>query len=56
VERGAKPGVPGTPVGLESAKTGEAVTLWTEAATATPEARAGKAGVLSAGRIVLPAG
>ena len=56
VERGAKPGVPGTPVALESAKAGEVVTLWTEAATATPEARAGKAGVLSAERIVLPAG
>jgi Peptidase family M23 len=56
VERGAKPGVPGTPVGLDSAKAGEAVTLWTAAATATAEARAGKAGVLSAERIVLPAG
>jgi hypothetical protein len=56
VERGAKAGVPGTPVGLQSAKAGEAVTLWTEAATATSEARTGKAGVLAAERIVLPAG
>jgi Peptidase family M23 len=56
VERGARPGAPGIPVGLQSAKAGEAVTLWTAEATATPEARAGKAGVLSAERIVLPAG
>jgi hypothetical protein len=56
VERGAKVGVPGTPVELQSAKAGEAVTLWTEAATATTEARTGKAGVLAAERIVLPAG
>jgi hypothetical protein len=56
VERGARAGLPGIPVGLQSAKAGEAVTLWTEAATATPEARTGKAGVLAAERIVLPAG
>jgi hypothetical protein len=54
VERGAKGGVPGTPVGLQSAKAGEAVTLWTAAATVTPEARAGKAGVLAAERVLLP--
>jgi peptidase M23-like protein len=56
VERGAKGGVPGTPVALQSAKPGEAVTLWTAEATATAEARAGKAGVLAAERVLLPAG
>jgi Peptidase family M23 len=56
VERGARVGMPGTPVTLQSARTGEAVTLWTETATATADARTGKAGVLSAERIVLPAG
>jgi hypothetical protein len=56
VERGAKGGVPGTLVGLPSAKQGEAVTLWTAEATATAEARAGKAGVLAAERILLPSG
>jgi Peptidase family M23 len=56
VERAAKGGAPGIPVGLQSAKAGEAISLWTAAATATPEARAGKPGVLAAERVMLPAG
>ena len=39
---------------LASAKRGERVTVWTEPATVTPQAQAGKAGVISADRIVLP--
>jgi hypothetical protein len=56
VERAAKGGAPGTPVGLQSAKAGEAISLWTAAATATPDALAGKPGVLAAERVMLPAG
>jgi hypothetical protein len=39
---------------LTSAKRGERVTVWTEPALVTPEAQAGKAGVISAERILLP--
>jgi hypothetical protein len=39
---------------LTSAKPGERVAVWTELATVTPEAQAGKAGVITAERIVLP--
>jgi len=51
VERGAS----GQSAALTSAKRGERVTVWTEPATVTREAQAGKAGVISADRIVLPA-
>jgi peptidase M23-like protein len=54
VERGARAGFAPTPVHLGSAKPGEAVTLWTEAAPTTPEARAGKDGILAAARVLLP--
>jgi hypothetical protein len=40
---------------LLNAKRGERVTIWTEPATVTPQAQAGKAGAISADRIVLPA-
>jgi len=50
VERGAN----GSTAVLANAKRGERVTVWTEQATVTPEARAGKAGVITAERIVLP--
>ena len=51
VERGAA----GQTAALVSAKRGERVTIWTEEATVTPQAQAGKAGVITAERIVLPA-
>jgi Peptidase family M23 len=51
VERGAN----GQSALLSSVKRGERVTIWTEAATVTPQAQAGKAGAISAERIVLPA-
>jgi hypothetical protein len=51
VERGAS----GQSVPLTSAKRGDRVTVWTEPATVTPQAQAGKAGAISADRIVLPA-
>ena len=51
VERGAG----GQTALLASAKPGERVSVWTEAATVTPQAQAGKAGIISAERIVLPA-
>jgi hypothetical protein len=51
VERGAN----GQSALLSSVKRGERVTIWTEAATVTPQAQAGKAGAISAERIVLSA-
>jgi hypothetical protein len=42
------------PVSLASAKPGETVSLWTEAALATADAQAGKAGALIAERVLLP--
>ena len=51
VERGGG----GQSASLTSAKRGERVTVWTEAAQATAQAQAGKAGVISAERIALPA-
>ena len=45
----------GTSALLTNAKRGERVSVWTELATVTPEAQAGKPGVISAERIVLPA-
>lgn len=51
VERGAN----GASVLLTSAKRGDRVAIWTEPATVTPQAQAGKAGAISADRIVLPA-
>jgi len=51
VERGAN----GQSALLTSAKRGERVTIWTAAATVTPQAQAGTAGAISAERIVLPA-
>lgn len=39
---------------LTNAKRGERVTIWTEPATVTAQAQAGKAGAISADRIVLP--
>ena len=50
VERGAT----GQTALLTSAKRGDRVTIWTEEAMVTPQAQAGKAGVISAERIVLP--
>ena len=50
VERGTN----GASAVLTSAKRGERVTVWTEPATVTPQAQAGKSGVISADRIVLP--
>jgi hypothetical protein len=43
------------PVNLANAKPGESVSLWTEAALATADAQAGKAGTLIAERVLLPA-
>ena len=40
---------------LSTARRGERVSVWTEPATVTPEAEAGKSGVIAAQRIVLPA-
>ena len=50
VERG--PG--GASALLSSAKRGDRVSVWTEPATVTPEAKDGKAGAISAERVVLP--
>ncbi len=50
IERGAN----GASAPLASAKRGDRVAIWTEPAMVTPEAQAGKAGVISADRIVLP--
>jgi hypothetical protein len=50
IERGAA----GQAATLASAKRGERVAVTTEAAPVTPEAQAGKAGTISAERIVLP--
>ncbi len=50
VERGAT----GQTASLASAKRGDRVTVWTEPETVTPAAQAGKAGAISADRIVLP--
>jgi hypothetical protein len=41
---------------LASARRGERVSIWTEAATVTAAASMGKAGAISAERIQLPAG
>jgi murein DD-endopeptidase MepM/ murein hydrolase activator NlpD len=51
IERGAA----GNVAELASAKRGERVSIWTEAATATAAAMMGKANVISAERILLPA-
>jgi len=51
IERGAA----GNEVVLSDAKRGERISVWTEAATVTAAASEGKAGVISAERIVLPA-
>jgi murein DD-endopeptidase MepM/ murein hydrolase activator NlpD len=48
-------GVTGNVVQLGDAKRGERVSVWTEAATVTAAASEGKAGAISAERIVLPA-
>jgi hypothetical protein len=52
IER-SRAGGAAVPVGLASAKPGETVSLWTEMALATAEAQAGKAGALTAERILL---
>jgi hypothetical protein len=52
IERGPA----GNAVELASARRGERVSIWTEAATVTAAASMGKAGAISAGRIQLPAG
>jgi murein DD-endopeptidase MepM/ murein hydrolase activator NlpD len=51
IERGAA----GNIVQLADAKRGEHISVWTEAATVTAAASEGKAGVISAERILLPA-
>jgi hypothetical protein len=51
VERGPN----GANVVLTSAKRGDRVAVWTEPATVTSQAQAGKAGAISADRITLPA-
>jgi murein DD-endopeptidase MepM/ murein hydrolase activator NlpD len=48
-------GVAGNVVQLADAKRGERVSVWTEAATVTAAASEGRAGTISAERIVLPA-
>jgi len=53
IERSRQDGT-AVPVGLASAKPGETVSLWTEAALATADAQAGKAGALIAERVLLP--
>jgi len=52
IERGAN----GSSAALTGARRGERVAVWTEPALVTPAAQAGKAGVISAERIVLPPG
>jgi hypothetical protein len=54
VERGTTTGAGGVPVRLTNAKAGEAVSVWTEPAAATPAAQAGRDGVLAAERVLLP--
>jgi hypothetical protein len=54
VERSGSAGAAATLVQLASAKPGETVVVWTEAAPATAEALVGKAGALSAERVLLP--
>jgi len=49
-------GTAGNAATLDSAKRGDRVAVWTEAATVTPEAQDGKALAISAERILLPAG
>ena len=51
IERGAA----GQAAALTSAVRGDRVAIWTELATVTPDAQAGKSGAISAERIVLPA-
>jgi hypothetical protein len=48
-------GVVGNVVQLADAKRGERVSIWTETATVTAAASEGRAGAISAERIVLPA-
>jgi hypothetical protein len=48
-------GTTGQAASLASAQRGERVAIWTELATATPDAQAGKSGAISAERILLPA-
>jgi hypothetical protein len=48
-------GTTGQPATLTSAKRGDRVAIWTEAATVTPEAQSGKPGWISAERILLAA-
>jgi Peptidase family M23 len=50
IERGAA----GQTASLTSAQRGERVVIWTELATATADAQAGRAGAINAERIVLP--
>jgi hypothetical protein len=52
IERGAS----GSSAALTGAKRGERVTVWTEPALVTPQAQAGRAGFISAERVLLPAG
>lgn len=52
IER-SRAGGAAVPVGLASAKPGETVSLWTEAALATTDAQMGKAGALIAERVLL---
>lgn len=54
VER-SRPGGAAVPESLANAKPGETVSLWTEAALATADAQAGKAGALIAERVLLSA-
>src|SRR6266508_3445150 len=49
-------GINGSSAALTGAKRGERVTVWTEPALVTPQAQAGRAGVISAERVLLPAG
>ena len=51
IERGAA----GQAAALTSAVRGDRVAIWTELATVTPDAQAGKSGAISAERILLPA-
>jgi hypothetical protein len=48
-------GTTGQAATLASAKRGDRLAIWTEAATVTPEAQGGKPGSISAERILLPA-
>jgi Peptidase family M23 len=47
-------GTTGQTASLTSAQRGERVVIWTELATATPDAQAGTAGAINAERVVLP--